>query len=519
MRAVLGLDIGTSSTKAVLVDRDGTVLAEAAREHRVDRPADGLVEMDADGWWDEFVALTRELLERVPAARVVGVGVSGIGPCVLLTDERGRPVRPAILYGVDTRTADMLDEVTAELGGEQAVRARCGSALSTQAAGVKLAWVARREPDRWSRVERFTMPSSRIVELLTGEYVLDHHSASQTTPLYDVHAEAWVDPWCERLAPGLQMPRLLWPGERAGTVTADAAALTGLEPGTPVTAGTIDAWAEGLSSGAPAPGRVFLQYGSTTFLIAPTARPVSAPGMWTTVGTRPGSPCVAGGTATSGAVTDWLRRLVDGDWTTMLDEARDAGVGANGLLALPYFAGERTPIADPDARGVVVGLTVRHGRGDLYRATLEATAYAVRHNLEVLRASGVEVRELVGAGGGVRGGLWPRIVSDVTGLPQTIPSVTTGACFGSAFLAAAMVEGPDTVDIAAWNPPAEVIEPDPSVRTAYDEGYRDYRALYEVTKDVVHRLAARTRGAAAGRRTTDQADGWAASAPTGEEPS
>ncbi|WP_336697564.1 FGGY-family carbohydrate kinase [Curtobacterium sp. USHLN213] len=490
MRAVLGLDIGTSSTKALLTRFDGTVIAEVGRRHEVDRPEQGLVEMDAAVWWDEFTALTRELLERVPDAEVEAVGVSGIGPCVLLTDDDGEPLRPAILYGVDTRTAEMLPAVTAELGGEEAIRSRCGSALSTQAAGVKLAWVARHEPDVWARAARFTMPSSRVVELLTGEYVLDHHSASQCTPLYDVREDTWIDAWCERLAPGLAMPRLVWSGDRAGTVTAAAAAATGLPVGIPVTAGTIDAWAEGVSVGAAVPGRMFLQYGTTMFMIAPTDEPVSVPGMWTTVGTRPGQPSVAGGMATSGAITDWLRRLVDGEWSTMLEEARCAGIGANGLLMLPYFAGERTPIADPDARGVIAGLTVRHTRGDLYRATLEATAYAVRHNVEVLREAGVEVHELVGAGGGLLGRLWPTIVSDVTGLPQTVPSVTIGACYGSAFLAAGLVED---VDVTAWNPPAARIEPDPAATAAYEPGYRDYRELYEATRAVVHRLAARGR--------------------------
>ncbi len=492
MRAVLGLDIGTSSTKALLARFDGTVIAEVSRKHDVDRPEQGLVEMDADVWWDEFTTLTRELLEREPDADVAAVGVSGIGPCVLLTDDAGGPLRPAILYGIDTRTADMLEDVTAELGGEGAIRERCGSALSTQAAGVKLAWVARHEPEVWSKAARFTMPSSRVVERLTGEYVLDHHSASQTTPLYDVHENAWIPEWCERLAPGLEMPRLLWSGDRAGVVTDEAAAATGIPAGIPVTAGTIDAWAEGVSVGESVPGRMFLQYGTTMFMIVPTAQPIPVPGMWTTVGTHPGQPSVSGGMATSGAITDWLRRLVDGEWSTMLEEARCSGIGANGLLMLPYFAGERTPIADPDARGVIAGLTVRHTRGDLYRATLEATAYAVRHNIEVLREAGVEVRELVGAGGGLLGRLWPTIVSDVTGLPQTVPSVTIGACYGSAFLAAGLVAGPgDGVDLGAWNPPAARIESDPEATAAYEPGYRDYRELYEATKAVVHRVAAR----------------------------
>lgn len=488
MRVVLGFDIGTSSSKMVLVSHDGHIVAQTRRDHPVDRPAQGIVEMDATVWWDEFCSMTAELLAADSDTVVEAVAVSGIGPCVLLTGEDGEPLRPAILYGVDTRTASILQEVTTELGGGSAVRARCGSTLSTQAAGVKLAWVARNEPDVWAKARRFTMPSSRLVELLTGEYVLDHHSASQTTPLYDVHRNAWVPEWCAALAPGLTMPRLLWSGEQAGSVTAAAARATGLVAGTPVATGAIDAWAEGVSVGPMVPGRMFLQYGTTMFMIAPTRSPTSVPGMWTTVGTRPAEPSVSGGMATSGAITDWIRTLVHGDWATMLDEADASGPGANGLLMLPYFAGERTPIADPSARGVIAGLTVRHTRGDIYRAALEATAYAVRHNVETLRAAGVEVGSLVAAGGGLRGHLWPTIVSDVTGLPQSMPSVIVGAAYGSAYLAAGLVE---PVSIEDWNPPVDVIRPDPAAHDAYDAGWHDFRELYESTRDVVHRLAAR----------------------------
>lgn len=488
MRVVLGFDLGTSSSKMLLVRLDGRIVAESRREHAVERPAQGMVEMDAALWWTEFCEMTRELLAAAPDAAVEAVAVSGIGPCVLLSGADGEPLRPAILYGVDTRTATMLDEVTAELGGEAAVRRRCGSALTTQAAGVKLAWVARNEPGLWRKARRFTMPSSRLVELLTGEYVLDHHSASQATPLYDVHENTWIPEWCATLAPGMELPRLLWSGDRAGVVTDVAAAATGLPAGVPVATGTIDAWAEGLSVGAAQPGRMFLQYGTTMFMIVPTAAPTAVPGMWTTVGTHPGEPTVSGGMATSGAITDWLRALVHGEWGTMLDEAEAAGCGAHGLLMLPYFAGERTPIADPSARGVIAGLTVRHTRGDLYRAALEATAYAVRHNVETLRAAGIPVTSLVGAGGGLRGRLWPQIVSDVTGLSQSVPSVTVGAAYGSAFLAAGLVE---TVSMDDWNPTVSVIEPHPASSEVYEAGWRDFRELYESTREVVHRLAAR----------------------------
>ncbi|WP_150307720.1 FGGY-family carbohydrate kinase [Planctomonas psychrotolerans] len=496
MQAVLGVDIGTSSTKAVLVDLRGRVVGEASRAHAVDRPAQGRVEMDSRVWWTEFVSLVAELLTAAPHCEIVSVGVSGMGPCVLLTDASGEPLRPAVLYGVDTRSVDLFDEVTAMLGGEDAMRARTGSALSAQAAGVKLAWLARHEPEVWHRAERFTMPSSRIVELLTGEYVLDHHSASQCTPLYDVSENRWITEWADLLAPGLALPRLGWPGEEAGRVTAEAAAATGLPVGVSVVFGTIDAWAECLSAGSRYAGRVFLQYGTTMFLVAPMNAPDPLAGLLTTVGAQPGEAVAAGGMATSGAITDWLRQLTGGDRSEMMTEAERSGPGARGLVVLPYFAGERTPVADPDARGVIAGLTVTHTRGDIYRAVLEATAYAVRHHLEVLMANGIPVDVLVGAGGGVATDLWPQIVSDVCGLEQTVPSITIGASFGSALLAAGLVT---EVDVDRWNPPGKVLRPDPARRSLYDDVYADYRQLYPDTVQVVHRLARRGRAGPGGR--------------------
>lgn len=192
--------------------------------------------------------------------------------------------------------------------------------------------------------------------------------------------------------------------------------------------GSIDAWTEAVSVNAQNPGDLMLMYGTTMFLIATVARPLATPSMWGTVGAYPGTRNLAGGMATSGAITAWLRDVAGAPpYEALLAEAADSGPGARGLLMLPYFAGERTPLMDPDARGVVAGLTISHTRGDLYRAALEATAYGVRHNLETLAAAGAEVSRTVAVGGGVRGGLWTQIVSDVTGLTQLVPAVTVGA--------------------------------------------------------------------------------------------
>ncbi|MDR2997728.1 MAG: sugar kinase, partial [Microbacterium sp.] len=481
-----------SSTKGVLADADGVILATATRAHDVDRPRTGWVEMDGRIWWDEFIAIARELLSAHPDAEIAGVGVSGMGPCVLLADENDEPVRPAILYGVDTRATAQITRMTEELGEDEIARVG-GSILTSQAAGAKIAWISDEEPEAFARAKRLFMPASWLARRLTGAYVLDHQSASQTSPLYDIEHESWYQPWWRRYADGIEQPPLLWAGDIAGAVSDAASALTGIPAGTPVIAGTIDAWTEAVSVGAHEVGDLMLMYGTTMFLVATGEHTLRTPSMWTTAGAFAGTRNLAGGLSTSGALTAWLKDLAAADYPQLLAEAEASGAGARGLLMLPYFAGERTPIQDPDARGVIAGLTLEHGRGDLYRAALEATALGVRHNVETMRAAGADIRRIVAVGGGTQGRLWLQIVSDVTGLVQEVPKTTIGASYGAAFLAAVAVADGDVPLITDWNPVTDRIEPDPSVREAYDALFDRYLRLYVGTKDVVHELAAEQR--------------------------
>jgi len=476
---VIGVDIGTSSSKGVLVDRDGRVLASHVVEHAVQRPGPGMFEMDGAVWWEELVDISRALgVEDVEA-----VGVSGMGPCVLLTDEHDEPLRPAILYGVDTRSGRQIERLNERYGADE-IQRRCGSALSSQAAGAKVAWVADEEPELFARARRLYMPSSYLAHRLTGAYVLDHHSASQCTPLYDWLEQEW---WAREIAGPIELPPLRWPGEAAGTVTAEAAAATGLPEGIPVITGTIDAWSEALSVGAQGAGDLMLMYGTTMFLIHTVPEPLTSPALWGTVGALPGTRNLAGGMATSGAITGWLRELFGApDYGELQELAADSGVGANGLLMLPYFAGERTPIMDPQARGVIAGLTLSHTRGDLYRAALEATGYGVRHNVEAIEEAGGDIRRIVAVGGGTQGGLWTQIVSDITGRPQEIRAQAIGASYGAAFLAAQLLQ---QVSIDEWNPVVAMVTPQAGGR--YEEVYRLYRDLYPRTAEIVHALAGR----------------------------
>lgn len=494
-QVVLGVDIGTSSSKGVLVDLQGRVVRTASRNHQVSRPRPGWAEMDGGLWWEEFTAISCELLSG-GNEEVLAVGVSGMGPCVLITDQSGQPLRPAVLYGIDSRATEQIAALTQELGGDQVIMDRCGSVLSTQAVGPKLEWLSRHEPAAFDQARRLFMPASWLAYRLTGNYVLDHHSASQCTPLYDSRFLQWYRPFSDRIAPDLELPLLLWPGEVAGYVGSKAAAETGLPVGVPVIAGTIDAWSEAVSVDAQNNGDLMLMYGTTMFLVNTVPDRVTSLNLWGTVGAIEGTRNLAGGMATSGAITGWLKELFGSlDYPELLRLAEKSGPGANGLLMLPYFAGERTPIADPKARGFIAGLTLSHTRGDLYRAALEATAMGVRHNIESMEAAGGSIRRIVAVGGGTQGSLWTQIVSDVTGKSQVIPSQTIGASYGAAYLAAKACAD---VRITEWNPPATTVEPDPDRTADYQELYELYRQLYPATKDIAHSLARREERLAAG---------------------
>jgi xylulokinase len=491
---LLGIDIGTASTKAVLTTPAGAIVASASRARRTSLPRPGWAEHDAEQiWWGDVLGVCRELLGAAShrAGALRGVCVSGIGPVLLAADAAGRPLRPAILYGIDTRAGEEIAALTEHFGAGAILR-RGGSPLTSQAVGPKLAWLRAHEPAVWADMRHLFMASSFAVHRLTGEYVLDHHSASQCDPLYDIAAQGWAADWADEIAPGLPLPRLLWPGEVAGTVSTAAAAASGIPAGTPVAAGTIDAWAEGLGAGVDGAGELMVMYGSTMFFVQDAPAPVGDPRVWCTAGLAPRTWSLAGGMATTGSVTDWLRAITGADFTTLIAEARAAPAGASGLLLLPYFAGERTPYFDPDARGVLAGLTLRHTRGDLYRAALEGAGFGVRQHLELFASLGADPSALVAVGGGTTGDLWPQIVSDITGREQRIPAVTVGAAYGDALLAARAVGlvAPDAV----WKTGAEsVVAPAHEHRDRYDALYEQYLRLYASTTDTVHLLAAQQR--------------------------
>ncbi|TCK27029.1 FGGY-family carbohydrate kinase [Pseudonocardia endophytica] len=485
----LGIDLGTGSVKGTLTTVDGDVVATTTRPVTVQRPQPGFVEMDATTqWWDTVCSIARELADVADGRTVAAVGVSGLGPCLVMTGDDLEPLHPAILYGVDFRAEEQIASINAALGAA-AVFERCGKDLSSQAVGPKLAWVREQLPEVWEKATRWFGSHSFVVARLTGEWVLDHHTASQVDPFYDLAARDWAGDWIAELLGDLSLPRLGWPHEIAGHLRPDAAEATGLPVGTPVVFGTVDAWAEAFSVGARRPGDLMLMYGSTMFMIQVLPSAASSPGLWTTCGVEPDSYTLAAGMSAGGSLVTWTHDLVGGaPYDELISEARAIPPGSGGLLVLPYFAGERSPIYDASARGVVVGLTLEHGRGHLFRAAYEGVAHGIRQNLEVMAGVVGRPERVIAVGGGVQGGLWTQIVSDVLGVPQELPAVTVGASYGDALLAAIGTGAvPPSTD---WTRAAEIVRPDPDAAALHDRFHESYRTLYPATREHMHAMAA-----------------------------
>lgn len=500
----LGIDIGTYESKGVIVDGAGRIVARGTVPHGVSMPKPGWAEHDADGiWWGDFCRLSQTLLagSDIQASDIAAVGCSTIAPCTLPVDVHGTPLRPAILYGIDTRAGAQIAALENELGADRILQVG-GNVLSAQSVGPKIRWLRENEPDLFDKAWKFMTGTSYLVFRLTGECVIDFYTSLTFSPMFNINELRWDEDMSRPVVELSRLPDQRWTSEVVGRVTRAAAAATGLLEGTPVITGTADAAAEAVSVGVVSPGQMMLMYGSTMFFIEITEGLVIDKRLWTGVYLFPGTYALLGGMATSGSVTRWFR---DNFAHAELRQEEETGInayaqlaaaaseipaGAEGLLVLPYFSGERTPLNDPLARGVVAGLTLSHTRAHLYRAILEGTAYGVRHHLEIMNELGYRPDDVVAVGGGTRNNLWMQIVSDVGYITQRVPAGTFGASYGDAFLAAYGVGAVrHYTDISQWVDKGIRVEPDSVRYRLYSKYYDLYRELYEVSAATIHKLA------------------------------
>lgn len=490
----LGVDIGTFESKGVLVDECGQVVAQAARPHQMLVPQAGWAEHRPDeDWWGDFVHITKALLagSNVDPKAIKAIATSAIGPCMLPVDHDGTPLMNGVLYGVDTRAAQEIDDLNAQLG-EEAILAHSGNALTSQAVGPKILWFKRNHPELWAKTHKILTATSYLTFKLTGRYVIDHYTAPNSAPLYDIKQQTWSDALGSDICPLEMLPELMWSTQIAGTVTPNAAEETGLAKGTPVTCGTIDAAAEAVSVGTLNAGDMMMMYGSTIFIITVTEAQLSDPRLWHAPWLFEGEYAAMAGLATSGTLTHWFRDNFakelskDDAFPVLADEAQASPPGAKGLICLPYFSGERTPIHDRHAKGAFFGLDLTHTRGDLYRAVIEGVAMGTRHVTETYGQAGQVPTRLLAVGGGTKNELWLQATSDLTGLDQIVCKVTMGASYGNAFLARMALGEATKDDLPSWNPVNRTIVAQD--RPVYERQYPLFKALYEQTKGIAHAL-------------------------------
>lgn len=504
MSYLLGVDIGTSSTKGVLATPEGTVVASHVVHHSISMPHPGWVEQDADQvWWGDFVQICRPLLGEsgIDARQIASVGVSTTSPCVLPVDDAGRPLRPGILYGIDTRATQEIEQLEAAIGADELAE-RYNIKLSSQSASAKILWLRNQEPELWAKTRLILGAAGYLLHKLTGEAVIDIYDAMAYAPLFDIRTMAWNPEMAALITPADRLPRLTWTCEIAGHVHAQAARETGLAEGTPVITGTADAAAEALSAGLAQVGDMMVMYGSSIFFIAKSAELHPSRIFSGTPFLEPGTFVVTGAMSTSGVLTKWFRdqfapleMAIEASgganaFAALAALAASSPPGANGLIVLPHFAGARTPLHNPDARGAICGLTLRHTRADLYRAILESVGFGIRQNIEALRREGVTLQRILAVGGGVRNPLWMQIVSDIANIEQVIPTEQIGAAYGDAFLAGVGLGlFSNTSESARWVKSKTVVRPDPEAHRLYDEYYQIFCDLYEQTVHSMRRLS------------------------------
>jgi xylulokinase len=498
---VIGVDIGTTTTKGCLVTNDGVIISETKCEHDVERPYDGWAEHDAEQvWWHEFCMVCTNLIRdaKVDSSDIAGVGCSALYPAVLPVDDDGKPLRKAILYGIDSRSVEEIKLLKETFGAEKAAQ-MSGNYLSTQSIAPKILWIRNNEPEVFSKTAKFLSANSYIVKKLTNEFAVDTGTASIGGIPYDLVKESWNKEVCEVLGIDIEtLPSTVNPTDIIGKVCeGESSEKTGLLPGTPVIMGTGDFLAEMLSIGAIRNNQAVLTYGTTIGFAILTENPVITESSIYVKAPLKGLHILGGALANGASVLKWFKNEFfpthDAKYAyDYLDEQADTiEPGSNGLLALPYFSGERNPFTDPHASGMLIGLTLRHTKFHVYRALYEALGFSIRSILDGIRERGYPVDEIFSVGGATKNQTLLRIVSEITGVKQRIIKDQLGSHFGIAFLAACGtgLVG-DTCAIESWigKMSSEIVSFDASNREHYNILYHHYLQVYKDNADLMHTL-------------------------------
>ena len=496
MDCVLGIDVGTGGTRAVLVDRAGAIAGSATCEHvPFASPQTGWAEQDPHDWWKAAGSAIKQVLSRVENPTITCVGLAGQMHGAVLLDENDQVLRPALIW-CDQRTQAQCDWLNSKLGERRIIELTCNPAL-TNFTLTKLLWVRDKQPGIWKHFRRVLLPKDYVRFRLTGEYAMDVAEASGTLML-DVAHRSWSQEMMS--AAGLPMsclPMLFESPEICARISAAGAAHSGLKPGTPVVAGAGDQAGGAVGMGIVRAGVVSATIGTSGVVFAATDTPAmdvkgrvhtfchAVPGRWHVMGV----------TQAAGLSFRWIRDLLRNDsadlsYERLTHEAATVPAGSDGVLWAPYLMGERTPYLDPHARATLTGLAASHTRGHVVRAILEGVTFSLKDTFSLFAEMQVPVRKVRLGGGGARSELWRQIQADVYGYDVEVLTAEEGAAYGAAILAGVGAKFWGSVEEACDAVVRVQTRVSPEARSApaIQKQYENYRRLYPALKPIFARL-------------------------------
>jgi len=505
MSYLLGLDVGTSSAKTVLIDERGRVVFTTAPAYAFHTPKPLWAESDPADWWSAAITAIKELFAQtgVKPGDIAGVGLTGQMHGLVLLDAQGEVLRPCIMWN-DQRTAPQCAALTKKIGRARVLRLT-GNPVLPGFTAPKILWVAQHEPEVYRRVAKILLPKDYLRYQLSGKFFTDVSDASGMS-LLDVAKRRWSD----EMLRACKVPRA-WLAEvtespvASAKVSVAAARLTGLRAGTPLIAGAGDQAAGAVGCGIVRSGVVSCTLGTSGVVFAhadkyspePQGRLHAfchaVPGKWHLMGVQ----------LSSAGSFQWFKNNFGGEemarekaggpnaYDSLTAAAAAAPAGCEGLIFLPYLTGERTPHPDPNARGAFIGLTLRHGKAHLARAVLEGVTYGLRDALELMRDLGLKPKEIVASGGGARSAFWRQMLADNFGAPITTVSATEGSAYGAALLAGVGAGVWPTVEAACAATVKETsrVRPARAAAGVYRDYYSHFRALYPILKNEFAALA------------------------------
>jgi xylulokinase len=488
----IGIDVGTTGTKTVLFDTTSGIVAQATRETTLNSPSPGFAEADTDQWYAGIVESIREVLgiSGISPDSVAAVAASGMVPAVIPVDSSGKPLRRAILQN-DARAHREVTELAAALDGVDLV-AMTGSALTQQSVAPTTVWLRTNEPDVYDRTAHYVGSYDWVLTALGAEIHVEQNWALESG-LFTIDGDVADAVLAAAGVDAATLPPVHRPGSRVGGLSREAAEQTGLPAGTALVVGGADHVLSAFAAGVNKTGDALVKLGGAGDILVASDSRVVDERLYLDAHPVPGHWLPNGCMATSGSLIRWFQALIGGtDLTVLDDEATTAGPAE--VLCLPYFLGEKSPIHDPDLRGVFAGMHLGHTRADLYRSVLEAIAFGFRHHVDVFTDIGIRPSRVMITNGGSKSTLWKQIHADVLGLELRPVRGHPGASLGAAVIAAigvgALDEWSDAARFVSLDPP---VVPDPARRAAYDDAYPMWRDLGAATAPISHAMASRAR--------------------------